>query len=126
MSDVKGYVYRVRPGHWQWQVLRDGKLIATDNTGSWRPVHDECRRVVEAFRTVERRRSRHEAEPRPPGMAGVPAHRGRVVTGCSLPHIALWVLTLPVRLVGWAVSLRPTLTHARLLLDWQHARKARR
>ena len=25
-----------------------------------------------------------------------------------LPHIALWVLTLPVQLVGWAVSLRPT------------------
>ena len=28
---------------------------------------------------------------------------------CLLPHIALWVLTLPVRLVGWAVSLRPTI-----------------
>ena len=24
------------------------------------------------------------------------------MTGCSLPHIALWVLTLPVRLIGWA------------------------
>ena len=31
------------------------------------------------------------------------------MTGCSLPHIALWVLTLPVRLIGWAVSLRPTI-----------------
>lgn len=30
------------------------------------------------------------------------------VAGCSLPHIAPWVLTLPVRLIGWAVSLRPT------------------
>ena len=55
MSDVKGYVYRVRPGHWQWQVIRDGVLIATDNTGSWRPVYDECRRVVAAFRIVEGR-----------------------------------------------------------------------
>ena len=55
MSDIKGYVYRVRPGHWQWQVIRDGVLIATDNTGSWRPVYNECRRVVEAFRIVERR-----------------------------------------------------------------------
>ena len=31
------------------------------------------------------------------------------MTGCVLPHIALWVLTLPFRLVGWAVSLRPTI-----------------
>ena len=29
------------------------------------------------------------------------------MTGCSLPHIALWVLTLPFRLIGWAVNLRP-------------------
>lgn len=28
------------------------------------------------------------------------------MTGCSLPHIALWVLTLPFRLVGWAVMAR--------------------
>ena len=55
MSDIKGYVYRVRPGRWQWQVIRDGVLIATDNTGSWWPVYDECRRVVQAFRIVERR-----------------------------------------------------------------------
>ena len=55
MSDVKGYVYRVRPGHWQWQVIRNGVLIATDNTGSWRPVYGECRRVVEAFRIVDGR-----------------------------------------------------------------------
>ena len=55
MTTIKGYVYRVRPGHWQWQVIRGGVLIATDNTGSWRPVYDECRRVVAAFRIVERR-----------------------------------------------------------------------
>ena len=29
------------------------------------------------------------------------------MTGCSLPHIAMWALTLPVRLIGWAISLRP-------------------
>lgn len=55
MTTIKGYVYRVRRGHWQWQVLRDGKLIATDNTGSWRPVYDECSRVVAAFRIVDGR-----------------------------------------------------------------------
>ena len=27
MTTIKGYVYRVRRGHWQWQVLRDGKLV---------------------------------------------------------------------------------------------------
>ena len=55
MSGIKGHVYRVRPGHWQWQVIRDGEIIATDNTGSWRPVYDECRSVVAAFRIVEGR-----------------------------------------------------------------------
>lgn len=55
MTTIKGYVYRVRRGHWQWQVLRDGKLIATDNTGDWSAVYDECRQVVAAFRLVESR-----------------------------------------------------------------------
>ena len=55
MSEVRGHVCRVRPGTWQFQVIRDGKIIATDNTGSWRPVYDECRRVVAAFQIVARR-----------------------------------------------------------------------
>lgn len=55
MTTIKGYVYRVRRGTWQWQVLRDGKLIATDNTGSWRAVYDGCRSVVAAFRIVDDR-----------------------------------------------------------------------
>lgn len=55
MTRIRGYVYRVRRGTWQWQVLRGGKLIATDNTGDWGAVYDECRQVVAAFRLVESR-----------------------------------------------------------------------
>lgn len=29
------------------------------------------------------------------------------MSGCSLPHAAFWLIALPFRLIGWAVSLRP-------------------
>lgn len=45
---VRGYIYRTRPGTWQYQVWAVNRLIATDNTGDWKTVYDTCRRITAA------------------------------------------------------------------------------
>ena len=48
----------------------------------------------------------------------------------TLGRAAGMVAALPARAVGYAIAHRPQVIHllidARLVLDWQHARKARR
>ena len=48
----------------------------------------------------------------------------------TLGHVLGMVAALPARAVGLAIAHRPQviplLVHARLILDWQHARKAGR
>lgn len=38
---------------WYFQVLIDGKVFATDNTGAWRPIFDAAHNNVGALRKVE-------------------------------------------------------------------------
>lgn len=52
MGVIRGHVYRVRPGTWEFQVVDGDRVIFTDNTGAWAPMFAECLRLVRVAREL--------------------------------------------------------------------------
>ena len=44
--NIRGRVWRVKPGTWAYEVIADGVVVLADNTGAWDVILRHCRRSV--------------------------------------------------------------------------------